>query len=189
MTLSRLGIDERQLPYEQYREQEARGADILLWRPTSMWGHVIAAGTQGPWCHAAGVYWHKGRLCSAQYHEKIGGYSVPTSTEIKKYPGRCDVFRVTSLSEVDCDDIGDTLFNTLGGPYGWGKIATIALHSMLIVRWLHNTERVGGWLQRQAMKTSAMICSSHVDNAFRHHGHLFVKKPNGMVAPNDIGRS
>lgn len=186
--LSRLGIDEVQLPYDEYRQQ-ARNADVLLWRPTSLWGHVIAAGTQGPWCHAAGVVWHRNRLCSVQYREGVGGYAVPTSTEINQWPGRADVFRVARLDEVQRDDIADTMFGTLGGPYGWGRIGAIALHSVLILRWLHNTPRVGDWLHRQASRTTANICSSHVDNSYRRHGVLFTRRPSGLVTPNDLGRS
>lgn len=190
MSLSRLGITERPLPYAEYRA-EALNADILLWRPTSVWGRFIAAGTQGPWCHAAAAVWwgHRSRLMSVQYREGVGGYTVPTRTEITEFPGRCDVFRVPNLTDGQRADIAETMVSKLGGKYAWTNIRAIALSYLPGLRWLHNTDRVGGWLGRQASRSTSMICSQYVARCYRDHDVLFVRRRSGFTTPNDIGFS
>ena len=190
MTLSRLGIEEQPLPYEQYRS-EAMNADILLWRPTTVWGRVIAAGTRGPWCHAAATKWARNgvnRLLSLQYREGIGGYAIPTRDEVKRWPGKCDVFRVNLPKEKRLA-IADTLMDTLGGTYAWSNIWLIALGYMPLVRWAHNLPISETWVNSRLADSAAMICSNYVDNGFGQHGVDFIRRESGLVTPNDIGRS
>lgn len=191
MNLSRLGITERQLPYEQYRS-EARNADILLWRPVGLWTRLVARGTHGPWCHAAGVRWFRNgtdRLISMQYKEGMGGYMAPTRDEVARYPGKADVFRVTSIDDATRDAIADQLLDTLGGEYAWSNIRAIAWMYAPGLRWLADVPAVADWLEGRLAETGSMICSSHIAAGYWHHKIPFVKRPTGMVSPNDIGRS
>ena len=191
MSLSRLGITERQLPYAEYREQ-ALNADILLWRPTSMWGRVIAAGTRGPWCHAAAVRWSTGtrrRLMSMQYREGVGSYETPTRDEVAKWPGKCDVFRVPDLSDERRQGIADRLFDNLGGDYSWKSIWLIAMGYLPVLRWMHNVPGVGEWVEGKLAESAALICSSFVADGYWTDGVTFVRRETGLVSPNDIGRS
>lgn len=191
MNLSRLGITERQLPYEQYRSR-AMNADILLWRPTSIWSWLIAHGTSGPWSHAAAVKWLRNgrdRLVSIQYREGQGGYMAMTRDEVSHYPGKIDVFRVPYISQQQRDAISEQLMSTLGGEYAWQNIRVLSWAFLPGLRWIGQLPAVRQWLDSRLEKTGAMICSSHVDDAYRSHGVLFLKSPSGTVTPNDIGRS
>lgn len=190
MSLSRLGITERQLPYAEYREQ-AQNADILLWRPTSVWGHIIASGTRGPWCHAAATKWARNgtdRLLSIQYREGIGGYAIPTRDEVRQHPGRCDVFRV-EMDAATRESVTDTLMDSLGGDYNWASIWLIAMGYLPVLRWLHNVPGVETWVERKLSSSAALICSAYVERGFRLHDMPFIRREGGLVSPNDIGRS
>ena len=75
------GHQTKNLTLEEYAKI-AQDCDVGLWRPTSWWGKVIAAGTDGPYSHACSVLWWEGKLFQVAYEEGKGGFASPLKTAV-----------------------------------------------------------------------------------------------------------
>lgn len=82
--------------YSKARRQ-IRDGDLLLWRPTSVWGWLIARLSGSEHCHAAkaarvSVSATRSVLVSIETAEGKGGTAQPLSEQVERYPGKIDVY-------------------------------------------------------------------------------------------------
>lgn len=150
-------------------------AKITGW--TGFWVRVMQwfNGDGAKWTHA-GIYLGNGRLYEAQ----PGGAVV---TPIERYAGRPMRWStdVVLLTEQERKDIVDNATALVGVGYGWLTYLYLGLYRLRVRP---------QWLKREVMRTSDMICSQSVDEAYNRSGvHLFDdgRMPQD-VTPGDLAR-
>ena len=110
-------------------------ADILLFRGRGCTSRVLSVAGRSPYTHAAICVWHHNVLLCAEFREFRGGRSVNLSSQVRRFPGRIDVFRAPSLAKLPAirEAIGDTMLRWTGQQYNWrGILAASFLHLPLI---------------------------------------------------------
>ena len=178
------GFTEESLRLDEYKET-AKDCDLLLWRPTSWYGHVIARATNGPYSHISGVLDWSGSLWQVGYEEGKGGYGSPLAVAAQRWPGRMDVFRVSVNYDVAL--VAERMKARLGWEYKWGYIRMLALLNAPFFRWLDWSANI---MRRAERSTAGGICSSHIATSFCEDEVFF---QDGVIAseitPNDIYHS
>ncbi len=112
--------------------------DIALWRDDAN-ESAISRTDRGPWTHAGMCHWNRDKIGRArslyivQFREWRGCISVPFSREVRRAPGRIDLFRPT------CDPhtawtAQELLCRQQGISYGWGTIAQALFMRMSLLR-------------------------------------------------------
>ena len=175
---------ERTIRYAQYQSL-AFDCDLLLWRPRSWYGHIIARATDGPYSHISAVLHWEGSLWQVGYEESKGGYGSPLQVAVQRWPGCIDVLRVTV--EFDKKIVSESLRTRLGWDYKWSYIRTMAMLHAPFVRWVDWSRKA---MQNAERKTAGGVCSSHVASAFAESRIQFQTdiEPS-QINPNHIYRS
>lgn len=109
-------------------------ADLLLFRRR---GPIAIAG-RGVHSHAAKAAWWGDELFCLEVREWHGGRAVTLDSQVRKYPGRIDVFRANPGNRwPDFDRTRSTHFlrRLAGCDYGYAAVARAALLHLPIVRW------------------------------------------------------
>lgn len=183
------------LPFKLYREQ-AKDADILLWRPSSFWdiqGRTIAWGTDGPYKHASMVMLLFGRLWQAGYHMKGNGQLSPLSGEVRRFNRTIDVYRCSDMIPRARSEVAQAAVYSMGGDYQMKNIGLIT--AAFLAGGLGRIPFIKEWfkqiVQHQYRMRSGAICSQDVHRAFRTAGkvELCPGFDEPLVSPNDISRS
>ena len=172
------------VPYRVVRDQIADG-DLLLFRRRGL----IAIAGRGAHSHAAKAARWKGSLFCLEVREWFGGRAVTLSSQVKRYPGRIDVFRTNAgnrwpdynrkLALVEMQRLA-------GCDYGYRNVLAAALVHLCFVRLFTspNTDD----------KSESMLppfCSEAISRAERRGGgvdpvpHLADR----MTEPADLARS
>lgn len=125
----------KQLRFVRYRDVQSQidDADLLLFRRRGL----IAIAGRGEHSHAAKAAWWDGQLFCLEVREWCGGRAVLLASQVKRYPGRIDVFaanpdnrwrnfrRATSTR---------VMRRLAGCNYGYRNVLTAALLHLPLVR-------------------------------------------------------
>jgi hypothetical protein len=128
-----------QQPLELVSYRDIRGAirdsDLLLFRRRSL----ISIAGRGRHSHAAKAAWWDGDLFCVEIREWVGGRAVTLSSQVRRLPGRIDVYEANPDDRwAEYDRRGAVRFmrRLAGCPYGYGGLAAAALLHLPVVRWL-----------------------------------------------------
>jgi len=118
--------------------------DLLLWRPTSLMGRIIAACGRSEYSHAGMAAWVGVRLDSLDMVQWRGGVRGPLTDLVARHPGRCDWYEaVPYLGELgntpiwyDREGAVRTMGRFVGRRYGCRAIILVSLRHMPIARLL-----------------------------------------------------
>ncbi len=179
-------VERRELSYGDYR-RDARDCDILLWEPTSWYGHVIAVGTDGPFSHVSSALWWSARLMSVGYEEGKDGVVEPLRSVVRRFPNKLSIFRVKG--PFDREAVKDRMIRDLGGKYQWCNIRLIALMNFPFIRWIKATPAIRRRIAEASHKTAGGICSQFIARSFSEDEVSFVRKHYSVTTPNDLGNS
>ncbi len=176
-----------------YREcrLDIRDGDDALFRN----GGLIAATGQGPWTHAAKCFWFGNTLLLAEVREWYGGRCVTLSSQVKKYPGRIDIFRPKCRADT-AKFSAELLCRLAGHEYGWANIWRLGFSRLPLLRLLSGW-RPKTWDMKPTPFGEPMICSQAVIWCERAAGQTdsptkFLPCPHKgdrWVTPDDIGFS
>lgn len=175
------------LPNYQHRILDA---DLLLCRPTSMFGWIVARLSDSPYCHAAKAAWKDGVLGVVETVEGGGGGWSPLDEQVAKWPGKIDHFRTNPenrWSEYDRDgSVRWSMANVPDTPYGWWPTIRAMLTRAIVIRWFLRSS----W-NDEANGTQPPNCSAACSMADRIGGK--VDPVNHLsdysTVPSDLARS
>ena len=120
------------VPYHKVRDQ-IRDGDLLLFRRRGL----ISALGRGDHSHAAKAAWWESDLFCLEVRSWYGGRAVTLSSQVRRYPGRIDVFEVNPEDHwPQYDRRGAVRFmrRLAGCDYGYGGVAVAALLHLPVVR-------------------------------------------------------
>jgi hypothetical protein len=109
---------------------EIRDGDILLWRPTSLVGRIIAQGTGSIYSHASMAGWWNSALMNVEMLQFRGGQAACLKKQVRRWPGCCDVYRPRSPLYAGEDALYQ-MKRLISQPYGWQDFAFIVAHRYL----------------------------------------------------------
>ena len=112
----------RLVKFDQARE-EIQDGDILLWRPTSLLGRLIARGTGSVYSHASMAAGLCDGLANLEMLQWRGGCVSNLAKQVQRWPGSCDVFR--PRPSYDVRHAVDQMFRLVQQDYGWLDFAYI----------------------------------------------------------------
>lgn len=113
-------------------------ADGLLFRhPKKLVSKAISVVGRSTYSHAAKAVWHGDILLCAEVREFKGGRLVTLRSQVEKYPGMIDVYKVNKVAFPDYDrwKAGEHMVRLAGQPYAYLDILRIALLHLPLVRW------------------------------------------------------
>ena len=106
--------------------------DVLLWRPTTLMGRLIARGTKAVYSHASMAGWEPNgrmnpnrRLRNVELAQFHGGRHLPLSGFVERYPGLIDVYRPTE--PYDGDRALEWILWLCSQDYGWADFALMVV--------------------------------------------------------------
>lgn len=187
------GIRRQSIDFDGYRKI-AREADIALFEPTSPVMRLIAAGTEGPFSHAAGIFFMHDRLWQGAY-TLPEPCLTPLASQVRRHSGKISIFRVRTLDDEQRKAIVHHFLSDLGGDYGLRSIGFFLMGYLAVPRFLMTLipalrDRWLAGIEKASRKHSSAICSQHIARAvYRGTGIRLVTKELANVSPNDIGRS
>jgi hypothetical protein len=124
------------VPYQQARHQ-VRDSDLLLFRRRGL----ISIAGRGDHSHAAKAAWWGEDLFCLEVREWKGGRAVTLSSQVRRFPGRIDVYHANPgnrWTDYDRAKATRTMRRLAGCGYGyWGVAAASLLHlpfARLLVR-------------------------------------------------------
>ena len=119
--------------YREARRQIA-DADLLLYRRRS----PISIAGRGRHSHAAKAAWWEGDLFCLEIREWVGGRAVTLSSQVRRYPGRIDVYGTNPdgrWPEYDRAAASRFMRRLAGCDYGYRGLIGAALLHLPVVRW------------------------------------------------------
>lgn len=182
--MMRPGGGRRLVCYGEARGQ-IRDADLLLFRKRGL----IAVAGRGEHSHAAKAAWWDGDLFCLEIRELVGGRAVTLSSQVRRAPGRIDVYEVNPDDRwPEFDRAGSVrLMRRLAGcRYGYRGLAGAAVLHLPVVRWF-----VKANVDDQAVDRRPPFCSHACAMADRLGGgvdpveHLADR----LTEPADLARS
>ncbi len=161
-----------------------RDGDFLLWR---RYGIISALG-RSLYSHVALAAWWDDELMVLEIREWVGGRAVTLRSQVAKYPGRIDHFRVLG-QEYDREGAVRRMRGKAGKPYNYvGILCAAAVHTPVVRLFVRPNMRDNGghsepWLPE--------FCSEAVGDAARVGGKVdFVRRLNdAWTEPGDFARS
>ncbi|MGD9126613.1 MAG: hypothetical protein PVH19_04470 [Planctomycetia bacterium] len=124
--------NEKRVPYKKARKHIEHG-DVLLFRRRGL----ISVAGRGLHSHAAKAAWWDSDLFCLEIREFLGGRAVSLSSQVKRFPGRIDVFEVNPnqrWEEYDRDGSVQFMRRLTGCQYGWWNLVRTAVLHLPIVR-------------------------------------------------------
>jgi hypothetical protein len=115
--------------------KEIRDADLLLFRRQGL----IAAAGRGEHSHAAKAGWWEDELFCLEVREWYGGRAVTLSSQVRRFPGRIDVYQANPEGRwAEYDRAGAARFmrRLAGCRYGYLGLCGVALLHLPLVRWM-----------------------------------------------------
>ena len=135
--------DQKKLTLYQSVRQEILDGDLLLWRPSGLFGRLICAASSSQYSHAGIAGWlampsGQKRLFSLETIEGCGGRILPLSELVWKHPGLIDVYQANPGDRWPHFDrhgtVGKFLKNVIGKEYGCWAAFKAAMRKMLVLR-------------------------------------------------------
>ena len=127
----------KRIKYENVRH-EIWNADLLLFRKRriGLMDGMIAVAGRGVHSHAAKAAWWNDDLFCLEVREFHGGRAVSLSSQVRKYPGRIDVYRPNAGNRwpnYDPEKAVEMMRKLAGCDYGyWNVILTAMTHLPLL---------------------------------------------------------
>ena len=118
-------FNEKRLPYKKARKCIEHG-DLLLFRRHGL----ISIAGRGMHSHAAKAAWWDDDLFCLEIREFLGGRAVSLSSQVKRFPGKIDVFEVNPeqrWKEYDRDAAVRVMRRLTGCDYGWWNLLGAAV--------------------------------------------------------------
>lgn len=108
------------------------GGDLLLFRNTN----PISIAGRGKHTHAAMASWWGGRLFCIEVREWVGGRAVTLASQVRKFPGRIDVFQANSVHDRNWNrmDAQEAMRSLAGCAYGYGNVLRASLSHLFGTR-------------------------------------------------------
>ena len=170
--------------YREARRQIADG-DLLLYRRRSL----ISIAGRGRHSHAAKAAWWEGDLFCLEIREWVGGRAVTLSSQVRRYPGRIDVYGTNPEGRwPEYDRAGASRFmrRLAGCDYGWFGLLCAAMLHLPLIRWFVRAET-----DDQANGSRPPFCSDACARADRIGGGVdpvpFLS--DRLTEPADLARS
>ena len=182
----------KRMKYENIRH-EIWNADLLLFRKRriGLLDGLIAVAGRGIHSHAAKAAWWKNDLFCLEVREFHGGRAVSLSSQVKKYPGRIDVFRPNPDNRwpnYDADKAVELMRKLAGCDYGYGNVLLTAMTHFPLIRIFVRPNRndASPWNPRRPP-----FCSQAVSMADRIGGGVdpVPQLADGFTEPADLARS
>jgi len=172
------------LRYAEVRDQ-IRDADLLLYRRRGL----ISIAGRGEHSHAAKAAWWNGDLFCLEVRGLVGGRAVALSSQVKRHPGRIDVYETNPDNRwPEYDRAGATRFmrRLAGSDYGWGNLIGAAL---LHLPWIRLCVRAN--TDDEAVSRRPPFCSQAMAMADRVGGGVDPVKhlTDRLTEPCDLARS
>jgi len=169
---------------DKARSQVCHG-DLLLFRRRGL----ISAFGRGVHSHAAKAAWLKGELACVELREWHGGRIVSLESQVRRYPGRIDVFETNPDDRwANYDRLGAMaqMLTLAGRPYNYRGILYAALLHLPVVRLCVRPD-----LDDQRTNGRPMFCSQAVAAAERIGGRVdpVPNLADCLVEPADLARS
>ena len=160
--------------------------DLLLCRASQdPAGLAIAAAGRSAYSHAAiAARW--GNTLMVLEMSYMGGRAVTLSTQVRRYPGRWDVYQTNPehLREFDRGKMVESMIRATGTPYGWANFFRLAWRKLPLVRFCVRP------ISDDKLNGSPLICSQAVSRACRLAGYDPVPElPDSLTEPGDLARS
>lgn len=118
-----------------------RDGDLLLWRPCSLPGRLIASLGRGEYSHADMAVKSRNNGCwyAVGMLQWYGGRKALLSKQVAQYPGKIDWYRADDLGyrpHWDRQATADKMLAFIGAKYGWWSLISAALRHSLLLRFL-----------------------------------------------------
>lgn len=160
-------------------------ADLLLYRNRNL----ISVGGRGEHSHAAKAAWWDDELFCLEMRLMTGGRAVTLASQVKRYPGRIDVFEANPddrWPEFDRDGAVRFMRRYCGCNYGLAGLVRVALLHLPVVR-LFVRPNVNDWSDDRARP----FCSQACVTADRLGGGVDPVKhlADRLTEPADLARS
>ena len=172
------------VPYRQARHQ-VRDSDLLLFRRRGL----ISIAGRGDHSHAAKAAWWGEDLFCLEVREWHGGRAVTLSSQVRRRPGRIDVYQSNPLGrwpEYDRDAATQVMRRLAGCAYGyWGVAAASLLHLPLVRLLVHADVRDADSARRPPFCSQACAMSDRIGGGVDPVTHLADR----MTLPADLARS
>jgi hypothetical protein len=172
------------VPYEDVRPS-IRDGDLLLWRRR---GPIAIAG-RGEHSHAAKAAWWDGDLFVVETRAPYGGRAVTLSSQVRRYPGRIDVFETNPLDrwpEYHRQGAARFMRRVAGAGYGYRGVLVAGLLHLPGVRWLAKPD-----VDDEALDRRPPFCSHACAMADRVGGGIdpVPHLADRITEPADLARS
>lgn len=168
---------------------QLKRADLLLFRGNRFFSKLIKAAGRSEYSHAAKIDIIGGVPYCVEIREWIGGRMVTLESQILKYPGRIDVFRVNprNFREYSAQAAVTHMRQFAGKSYGWYSVFRAAIQHLPIIRLIwppdFSAENGDGF-------KSPLFCSQACAIADRLAGHDPVPHlADKFTLPGDLARS
>jgi hypothetical protein len=177
-------MDPRQVTRYSTARAQIRDGDDALFRN----GGLIRGTGQGQCTHAAKCFWYGSTLLLAEMREWYGGRIITLSSQVRKYPGRIDIYR-PKCSPHAAHRSAELLARMAGHEYPWFNIVRLGVSRLPLVR------LATGWNPNLDMAPTPFGAAMHCSQAVvwveraegKNEGFIPVpNKPDRLVAPEDI---
>lgn len=172
------------VPLEQARSQ-IRDADLLLFRRPGL----IATAGRGAHSHAAKAAWWDGDLYCLEIRELRGGRAVTLESQVRRFPGRIDVYQVNPSNRwpgYDRQRSTQYMRRLAGCSYGYRGLLAAALLHLPVVRLFVRAE-----IDDSAIDRRPPFCSQACASADRIGGGVdpVPNLADRLTEPSDLARS
>ena len=180
----------REITYYSNRSSIWDG-DLLLFRPATRLGRLIARAGRSEYCHVGTAVWACGDLLCCDTRA-TGGRRVRLSNLVEAYPGTIDWYRPLysgseELGHAKRESVADWVFRRAEGLYGWGTILKMALLHAPVIRWLIDAHE---YRDDVAAGSTQPVCSELRSMADRLVGDDPVPNlADRLTEPGDLARS
>jgi len=175
-------------PYSEVRGL-IRDGDLLLFRGRGFVSRVIGVAGRSSYSHAGVACWWHDDLFLLEV-QRTGGRAVLLSRQVKRHPGRWDVFGGKDMTEMSTDAFAGAsarfMRQLCGCPYGFVGLATAALLHLPFVRCF-----VQPGMDDSARDRRPPFCSQAVAMAYRIGGGIdpVPRLADKLTEPGDLARS
>ena len=166
-----------------------RDGDLLLFRGTGLLSRMIGVAGRSEYSHAGRAVWWGDLLCCCEVREFYGGRAVTLESQVRRFPGRIDVFEANPRFRwQQYDRRGAVRFmrQLAGCDYGYLGVWNAALRHLPLWRWLVRPDR-----DDQRWTTRPPFCSQACAMADRLGGNVdpVPNLSDRLTEPADLARS
>ncbi len=185
-------------------------ADVLMFRPNTILGKLIAIYGGGLHSHTGLASWNGNLVECVEFREWKGGRTVNLWSQVRDFPGLIDVYRPAKsvelpnlyigqsqtngnrsikylkydLTDEKKRDITNTARELTGNDYGWGIICKLFFRYLPFFRLRNRAETIDSDF------SDIFVCSTLVSYAYRQHFVDLTPNLNDQyTVPSDISRS